>query len=205
MMNGRDVLVGAALGSTMMFLLDPNGGRRRRALMRDQVVRATRKTRDGLDATTRDVANRAGGIAAAARGRWADGQVDDQRLAARVRAKLGRVCSHPHAVAVDAHDGIVTLRGPVLASEVNDIVAAVTAVRGVASVNNELDAHESADGIPALQGEGRVAGSSLDILQDNWAPATKAVVSAGLLATGVWMAYAARHAAQEGGYDDAAM
>jgi hypothetical protein len=204
-MNGRDVLVGAALGSTLMFLLDPNGGRRRRALMRDQVVRATRKTRDGLDATTRDVANRAGGIAAAASGRWSEGQVDDDRLVARVRAKLGRVCSHPHAIDVDAQDGTVTLRGPVLSSEANDIVTVVTAVRGVATVNDELDAHESAEGVPALQGERRVAGPSLDILQDNWAPATRAVVSAGLLATGVWMAYTARRSAHDGGYYDAAM
>src|SRR5687767_10406429 len=120
-MNGRDVLMGATLGSTLMFLLDPNGGRRRRALMRDQFTRASRKTRDGLDATARDMTNRAGGIVAAARGKWSDNQVDDQRLVARVRAKLGRVCSHPHAIDLEAQDGTVTLRGPVLASEVNDI------------------------------------------------------------------------------------
>jgi gas vesicle protein len=130
MMNGRDVVIGAAIGATVMFLGDPNGGRRRRALMRDNLVRATRKTRDGLDATARDLTNRASGITAAARGRWADDHVDDGRLIARVRAKLGRVCSHPHAVDVDAQDGTVTLRGPVLASEVNDILAVVAGVRG---------------------------------------------------------------------------
>ena len=130
MMNGRDLVIGAAIGATVMFLGDPNGGRRRRALMRDNLVRATRKTRDGLDAMARDLTNRASGITAAARGRWADDHVDDGRLIARVRAKLGRVCSHPHAVDVDAQDGTVTLRGPVLASEVNDILAVVAGVRG---------------------------------------------------------------------------
>jgi hypothetical protein len=204
-MNGRDVLVGATIGSALMFLLDPNGGGRRRALMRDKAVRATRKTRDGLDATARDLTNRAGGIAAAARGRWSDDQVDDQRLAARVRAKLGRVCSHPHAVDVDAEDGHVTLRGPVLASEVNDIIAVVAAVRGVAGVCNELESHESGEGIPALQGQGRVAGPALDVLQGNWAPATRAMVSAGLLATGVCLAYAASRAAHDGGHEHAVM
>ncbi len=204
-MNGRDVLIGATVGSAVMFLLDPNGGRRRRALMRDKVVRATRKTRDGLDATARDLTNRAGGITAAARGRWSDDQIADERLVARVRAKLGRVCSHPHALEVIAPGGNVTLRGPVLAAEVNDIVAVVAAVRGVASVSNELDVHESAEGIPALQGKGRVAGPSLDLLQSNWAPATRAMVSAGLLATGVWMAFAASRAAHDGGYQHAAM
>jgi hypothetical protein len=148
----------------------------------------------------RDLTNRASGITAAARGRWADDHVDDGRLVARVRAKLGRVCSHPHAVDVDAQDGTVTLRGPVLASEVNDILAVVAGVRGVANVSNQLDAHETAEGIPALQGDGRVAGPSSDLLQNNWAPATRAIVGAGLLVAGVWMAFAASRAAQEGGY-----
>ena len=67
-------------------------------------------------------------------------------------------------------------------------------------MTNQLDAHESAEGIPALQGAGRVAGPSLDVLQNNWAPATRAIVGAGLLVAGVWMAFAASRAAQEGGY-----
>ena len=152
MMNGRDLVIGAAIGAAVMFLADPNGGGRRRALMRDKLVRATRKTRDGLDATAPGLTNRAGGITAAARGRWADDHVDDGRLVARVRAKLGRVCSHPHAVDVDAQDGTVTLRGPVLASEVNDILAVVAGVRGVANVSNQLDAHENGGGHPGAAG-----------------------------------------------------
>jgi BON domain len=191
-MDTRSLLIGFATGSTLMFMLDPNAGGRRRALIRDQTVRATRKTRDGLDATARDFANRAGGIAATIRGRWTDEPVSDEVLEKRVRASLGRVCSHPHAVMVDTRDNQVTLRGPVLASEVGRILAATAAVRGVAAVTNELDAHESGDGIPALQGEGRVAGPALDILQPNWAPGTQAVVAAGLLASAVWMAMSAR-------------
>ena len=195
-MNTRSVLIGAAAGSALMFMLDPNGGRRRRALVRDQVTRASRKTRDGLDATARDLANRATGIAAATRGRWSgDGASDDASvLEERVRAKLGRACSHPRALEVDARDGEITVRGPILSSEVDDVLATAASVRGVRAVHNELEAHETAAGIPSLQGRGRIPGSSLDILQRNWAPATRAVVTAGLVATGVLVAVSAARA-----------
>jgi gas vesicle protein len=192
MMN-RDVLIGMGIGAAVAFMADPRAGRRRRALARDQFVRAGRQTRDALDATARDLANRTSGVVAATRGRITDRDVDDDRLIERVRARLGRACSHPRAIDVAATDGTVTLRGPILASEVANVLSTVRAVRGVQSVTNELEAHESADGIPALQGEGNVADPSLDILQRNWAPATQALVTAaGLAATGICIAAYAR-------------
>ena len=109
---------------------------------------------------------------------------DDGRLVERVRSKLGRVCSHPHAIDVYVHDGEVTLIGPVMADEVRDLLTAAASVRGVHSVINELEPHDSADGIPSLQGEGRVAGSSVDLMQANWAPATRALVGAAAVAAG---------------------
>jgi BON domain len=191
-MMSRDIWLGIGIGALAAFIADPRGGRRRRALARDQLVRASRKTRDALDATARDLANRTSGMVAATRGRWTDRPVDDRRLVERVRAALGRVCSHPHAIDVEATDGHVTLRGPILASEADRIAGSVAGVRGVTSVANQLEAHDSAEGIPALQGEGRIAGPSLDILQRNWAPATQALVTAGLAATGICIAAYAR-------------
>jgi gas vesicle protein len=196
-MDARDLLVGAAAGSAVMFLLDPNGGRRRRALMRDRMVRATRKARKGLDATARDIANRTGGIAAETRKRLSRERVHDAKLVARVRAKLGRASSHPGAIEVDAHDGHVILRGAILDAEMNDVLAAATAARGVNTVDCQVDVYETAERIPSLQGEGRVGEPSLDILQRSWSPATRAMVGAGLLATGVWIAMnAMRHPQQ---------
>ena len=188
-MSSRDFLIGAGVGATLAYMLEPGGGGRRRALARDKIVRAARKTRGGFDATARDFANRTRGIAAAARGRFAHEEVDDVVLVERVRARLGRVCSHPHAIDVVARDGDVTLRGPILAREVDRVLATAAGVRGVRSVASELDPHESSQGVPSLQGEGRVAGASLDILQRSWAPATQALVAvAGLAATGVAVA-----------------
>ena len=185
----RDVLVGMGIGALLLFIADPRAGRRRRALATDQFVRASRKTRDALDATARDVANRTTGIVAAARARWTDERVDDRQLLERVRAKLGRACSHPRAIDVDVADGTVTLRGPILANEIDTILTTVRGVRGVVGVTNALEPHESAEGVPALQGQGSIADPELDILQRHWAPATQALVTAaGLAATAVCIA-----------------
>ena len=77
--------------------------------------------------------------------------------------------------------GHATVQGPILAGEVDDVLAATGNVRGIVSVTNGLTAHESPDGIPALQGDGT--------LQQNWAPATQTLVTAaGLAATAVCIA-----------------
>lgn len=189
----RDVLLGIGIGALLLFIADPRTGRRRRALATDQFVRASRRTRDALDATARDVANRTTGIVAAARARWTDERVDDRRLLERVRAKLGRASSHPRAIDVDVADGTVTLRGPILANEIDSLLTTVRRVRGVVGVTNALEPHESAEGVPALQGQGSIADPELDILQRNWAPATQALATAaGLAATAVCMAAYAR-------------
>lgn len=191
-MNTRDVLAGAGMGAALAFMLDPNGGARRRALVRDKMTRATRVTREGLDATARDLGNRARGLAATTRGRLSADAVDDHTLVERVRAKLGRACSHPRAIDVEARNAEVTLRGPILAREASRLVALIGSVRGVQRVNNELELHETDDGIPALQGSGRLGEPGLDIVQRNWAPATRALVGAGVVATGVYLAAQAR-------------
>jgi len=192
-MNQSKLLIGVGVGAAIAYMLDPNRGRRRRALVADQVRRASGKTRDAIDATMRDMTNRAVGIAAAARGRLANDDVDDATVIERVRAKLGRVCSHPRAIDVEVDDGNVTLRGPLLRSELDTVLGGVAAVRGVRSVNNELELHVSAEGVPSLQGSSNVAGPTLDVLQRNWAPGTQALVAAaGLAATGVCIAAYAR-------------
>jgi osmotically-inducible protein OsmY len=194
-MNGRDVLLGMSLGAAITYIADPNSGRRRRAVMRDKLVRASRKSRDAADATGRDMANRAAGMVAAARAQFEDEPVDDARLLERVRARLGRVCSHPRAIDVQAALGVVTLRGPILARERNRVVQTVRGVRGVEDVIDALEAHEQDDGVPSLQGEGSVAGPTLDLFQANWAPATQALVAAAVAATGIYAAsYSMRRA-----------
>jgi hypothetical protein len=117
--------------------------------------------------------------------------VDDRQLVERVRSQLGHVTSHPRAIDVEAHDGEVTLYGPVLASEMTEIVHLVASVDGVEHVINELEPHETAEGVPSLQGEGRDAGGWLRVPRA-WPPATRLLATAGLAATGVCVAAYAR-------------
>src|SRR5918993_1460770 len=51
------MLAGFALGAAFMYAFDPTGGRRRRALVRDQFTRLGHTTSDGLDAAARDFSN----------------------------------------------------------------------------------------------------------------------------------------------------
>jgi hypothetical protein len=152
------LLLGLALGAASAFLLDPQQGRRRRALLRDKVTTTVNQGRVFTDAATRDLRYRAQGIAAQARS-WRGGGAPDDILIERVRAKLGRYCSHPGAVEVSAHNRRVVLTGDVLASERESIYDAVCAVPGVEHVENNLTAHESAQGVSSLQ--------------DSWSPGVR--------------------------------
>ena len=153
-MRNRSVswLAPLAIGAAAMYLLDPDRGARRRALIRDKAIRASRRTREGAAAVGTDLKNRTTGALAEMRGLVASRAVDDRTIEARVRSRLGRVCSHPGAVAVFASDGEVTLSGPVIANEHDDVIRATRSVRGVNMVFDALDVHDDAAGVPALQG-----------------------------------------------------
>jgi osmotically-inducible protein OsmY len=141
-----------------MYFMDPERGRRRRALVRDKVAHTTRASSNALGAVGLDLAHRAAGLFARARSVVRQRPVDDGVLVERVRAKLGRVVSHPHAIDVNASNGYVRLRGPVLRSEASRLVRVVARVAGVRDVIDALDVHLSAD-IPALQGGSTRTGS----------------------------------------------
>jgi hypothetical protein len=183
-MDTRSLLSGIAIGAVAASILGPGRGARRRALLRDKARRASRVTGDVFETTMRDLSNRTRGYAAETRGWIEDRAVDDARLLERVRARLGRASSHPRAISAEVQGGQVTLRGAVLSSEVQDLMSAAAAVRGVRSVINELEPHDSPEGVPALQGKGRVGGPHLKLLQRRWAPATRALVGAAALAAG---------------------
>jgi len=56
------LLYGIGLGAALMYILDPDQGRRRRALLRDKLVGATNQASDVIGKTTRDLRNRAQGV-----------------------------------------------------------------------------------------------------------------------------------------------
>ena len=66
-------------------------GRRRRALLRDQLIKAGRKAQEAADMTARDATNRLKGLAAGMRSAFSTAQVSDEVLVERVRSTLRRV------------------------------------------------------------------------------------------------------------------
>jgi hypothetical protein len=178
--NNHDWLMltsGAALGAGLMYMMDPDRGTRRRALARDKAVRVAHKTGDAVEALGRDAGNRARGLAAEAASALRHEEPDSVKLVERCRAELGRVVSHPRAIDVHAgDDGKVYLSGQILAAEADDAVNAISAVRGVSYVEDKLERHDSAEGVPSLQGGRERPGRRSALLQDSWSPTTKALV-----------------------------
>lgn len=177
-----------ALGATLMYYFDPQAGARRRALLRDQLVHAGRLLREGRRITARDFANRAQGMWAEAT-RWLRAEPSsDAEIVERVRAKLGRVVSHPHAVRVAANEGRVELTGPILANEVDALLECVRQLPGVREVHDRLTAYQSGEHISALQGGHPRNGDRFELLQENWSPTARVLTGAagaGLVAWGV--------------------
>jgi hypothetical protein len=61
-------IAGAAVGALVMYVFDPDSGRRRRALARDKAVRYANETVESVQNTARDLRNRATGLAHEAAG-----------------------------------------------------------------------------------------------------------------------------------------
>jgi uncharacterized membrane protein len=169
------MLAGVGLGAGMMYLLDPVSGRRRRALLRDQLVHAAHRLFDAEEASVEDVRHRARGVFAELKALPNRDDVVDLILIERVRSRMGRLIRHPGAIYVTAENGTVTLRGPILADEVGPLIGGVRAVPGVRDVINQVDVHAHPDDTPGLQRWGH-RGRRSGFLQENWPPAQRLFV-----------------------------
>jgi uncharacterized membrane protein len=162
----------------MMYYYDPERGRRRRALLRDQFMHACSKTVKAADVARRDAGNRLYGTVAELRSALRRESVSDDVLVSRVRSKIGRFVSHPSSIEVTARDGRVTLRGPILTKEAERLVSAVRGVNGVAEVETDLTMHDERGNVAALQGGSPRTGEPVDVMQAYWAPTTRLAVGA---------------------------
>jgi uncharacterized membrane protein len=157
-----------------MYFMDPDRGRRRRALVRDKSTSAWNQSSESAGKAWRDVSNRAHGIAAKSRhviGR-VQGNTGDQVIDSRVRSRLGRATNHPGAINVTVTDGHVQLNGAVLEHEHHAVMQAVRSVSGVTAVDDRLIRHQTAQGVPSLE-EGRHMRTG-----EGWNPAVRALAGA---------------------------
>lgn len=178
--RARRLLVGgAAAGAGFTYLLDPDQGRRRRALVRDKVEHARHSVGDTSEIIVRDSRQRGLGMMAEAQRILRQEEPDEGRIEHLVKARIASISRHPGAIRVRVVDGRVTLTGPILLAEVDAVRAAVSRVPGVQALDDQLDVHETPGDVPALQGEGQTgAGSRPEFLQEHWAPAPRALAGA---------------------------
>ncbi len=154
---GRAAILGLGIGygAGMMFLLDPDLGRRRRAQIRDKVVRARNEARWFLGQQFRNAIHKLQGSFFEARAKLREGQVSDAVLERRVRAQIGHVVSHPGSLDVICRDGQVLIRGAILPGDRERLEDRLNETRGVRSIRLELQEAQDAGSIPGLQGESR--------------------------------------------------
>lgn len=151
-------LAGVALGAVAMYYSDPRQGRRRRALLRDQIYSMSLGAAGARDAATHDIGNRLQGVRARLQQTFGGYQpAEEAVLVSRVRAQLGHLVSHPHAIEVIADGGHVVLSGAILVDERDRLLTQLRRIAGVADVEDRLTVYASAAGVPALQGRHRTA------------------------------------------------
>src|SRR6266496_4603140 len=160
MNKGVALIGGVGLGAALMYMFDPDRGKRRRALVQDKVTAAEHKAEELAGKMTRDVRNRIYGTAAEIKSLFSREEVSDDILVARVRSKLGRHPVHDGALNVTANNGIITLRGPVLNDELPRVLRSVRFVRGVRGIDNRLEVHAEPGSISGLQGTAQPASAS---------------------------------------------
>jgi len=142
MHKGLSAMSGAVAGLGMMYFLDPDKGRRRRAVIRDKAKRFWRMSGRALgravNKRSRDLTNRARGVIAEIQGSPGTKEVSDDVLADQVRSEMGHVVSHPGTIQVTADQGLVTLVGSVPESELKRLLRRISSVSGVSEVQNRL-------------------------------------------------------------------
>jgi uncharacterized membrane protein len=153
---------GVAAGSLLMYFLDPDRGKRRRALVRDKAARTSHDFSTLIDKAQRDISNRAAGAWHGAKTFFTDGSADPDVLVQRVRSRLGRAASHPHAVEVTAEGDAIVLHGTVSGSEMDRLVRYARSVKGVKNVLNRLKATPVAE-----------AGSHREWARRRWTPSLR--------------------------------
>jgi hypothetical protein len=175
MKKAAGLISAATIGASLMYLFDPDRGRRRRGEIRNKVRHINHIATDAAGKTRRDLQNHIIGAVSEMQSLLRREKVSDDVLEARVRSKLGRVVSHPHAIEVKAIEGLVILRGPILTAEVHPLLNAVAVIRGVRNIENHLELHETTEDVPALQGGKRRMGERFGPFKSTWSPTTRLI------------------------------
>ncbi len=142
------MICAAGIGAAFMYLIDPDRGNARRAVLRDRTVHVVRSSWQWTRNSCVDVANHGRGLLAELRAQMASERPSDEVLVARVRSAMGHVIRHPHRVSVTADTGWIELRGDVLPGEREALLSVIKSMPGVFGVEDHLEEHGWIDAQP---------------------------------------------------------
>jgi osmotically-inducible protein OsmY len=153
LLNGVAAL---AAGAAAMYLLDPQMGRRRRALLRDKVEAGRQDAQRFASEQAKRAVGQLQGTVEGAKSAMGLGSMpeSDRQLHERVRAELGRLVGRPGVVDVSVEGGRVRLSGQVAASEHSRLLSEVAAMSGVESVDDRLSIEHEPAKTADWQGDG---------------------------------------------------
>jgi uncharacterized membrane protein len=199
------LLIGIALTAGITYLLDPTSGRRRRAVVREQVEKAAHKLNDGTRATRADLADRAqrlagqcksqakslagqaksmaGSVASQAKSIVKPDPTRDDIVAARARAALRRKLSDSSSIGVVADQSRLMLHGYVRPQEHETVRECLRDVAGTREVLDHLIERDSGNGDSAPRSLRR-----FDLSREQWDAAPRFLIGglgAALIAFGI--------------------
>jgi osmotically-inducible protein OsmY len=137
----NDLALGAALGSLAGFFLDPDRGRRRRALIRDRARALARRASSRAERAGGAVGARVYGMSQQALHlREQPKDYDDVTLTRKVETELFRPANVPKGqIDVNVQKGVVQLRGEVPRPDlIDELVDKARRIQGVREVENLL-------------------------------------------------------------------
>ncbi|MGC2745342.1 MAG: hypothetical protein WA672_19400 [Candidatus Angelobacter sp.] len=148
------LLNGMIIGAMLLYVFDEHRGARRRAYARDKLIRTGHLLSRMIRKRSLDLMHRTVGSLAEVRSSIRDrgAEIPDDILVDRVRSQLGHVVSHPGLLEVSAHDGCVSVKGPVLRSEVNKIQNRMAKIRGVRDCRLDLQPEADLDQVAGSRG-----------------------------------------------------
>jgi osmotically-inducible protein OsmY len=149
-----DSVVAVALGAAAMYYLDPELGRRRRAMLRDQMMARRNEASRYLARNARRAAGELQGVAHGARAAvgMTEPPSSEGQLRERIRSALGRLVSTPGAINVGVAGGNVLLTGHVLAGERDALISSIAGMEGVERVSDQMAVYDEPGNVPELQG-----------------------------------------------------
>lgn len=141
------------LGAGLMYIFDPDIGKRRRAAVRDGVKDSVSKTTDAIKNGSQELKKKANWFASGVKHRLI--KVDDEKLTAKVLDAIAAVVNNPASVHIKACKGYILLTGTLPEIELAPLLEAVASVREVRDVDNQIRTHRRAtDPLPALVAAG---------------------------------------------------